>query len=127
MAIDLRKNAKDHAIEVLSAIPHLAVYGRKAARQIDYPCVVVRKLAEDGYDYLDNRGEPSASVLRLEIRAASDAECDRAAAAIDEALRDGGRLMDKTLYFEGIEPGVGGESQPDSVYRLTLQYRIMET
>lgn len=124
--IDMTVPAKEHARAALSAIEGLAVYGRRAKRKMEIPSATLRKVGEEGYDYLDDPGRPSVAVLRVELRAASDAECDRLAGEIDDALRAGGRMYDRSQYYEGVETDSGSESGGSALYRLTLQYRIAE-
>ena len=129
MAVDLTASAKQYAIAQLKTIPGLGqrVYARKAPRRPTIPFATVRKSGEDGFDYIDDPGRPSNSIVRVELRATTDEECDELAALIDDALRDGGRVLDRTMYFEGVESDVRDENSSDTTYRLIVQYRITET
>ena len=127
--IDLTVPAKDHVRECLRTLSGsgLSVYGRKATRKPTLPFVTIRKVGEDGFDYLDSPGIPSNSMIRVELRAATDKQCDEMADEIDDAIRSGGRLIDRSVYFEGVEADVTDASKPDALYRITVQYRISET
>ena len=128
MAIDLRRSGKSAVITALGEIRGLQVYGRKAARKPVPPFVLVRKVAEDNYDYMDRqRPSPAVSVLRIELRATSESEADRLGEEIEEAIANTGRLMGRDVYFEGVEPNVGGADEASALFRTTWQYRIMET
>ena len=124
--VDITQGAAPLARAALAAIAGLSVYGRKAQRKMQVPCVTVRKVGEDTIDYVDQRGVPSASILRLELRANSEAECDRLYDEIDAAMQATGRLLDRSLYYEGVETDSGSDASASALYRLTLQYRIAE-
>ena len=126
MAIDLSAGAKAHARAALAGIAGLTVYGRKAQRQLQIPCVTIRVIAEETLEYVSQRGERTASVLRVELRANSEAECERLDEEIREAIAAGGRMLDRSLYYEGVETDSGSEASGSALYRSTSHYRISE-
>ena len=126
MAIDLTVDGKQYVRAALGAIAGLNVYGRKAIRNPVLPFVTVRKVAEEAFDYIDDPGRPAMSIIRVELRAGRDSECDSLSEQIDEAIRDGGRMFDRMVYFEGVETNTGSAEGTDNVYRVTVQYGILE-
>ena len=127
MAIDYIKEAKDLAIEVLEAgLSGVTVFDSKTLPQTQLPTVLIRKIGNQDFNYLDGSRQSVESQLRVEIRAATLAERGRLEAEVHEILIATQRVMERTLFYEGVDPDLTGLEGSDVAYRATFQYRMRE-
>ena len=123
----MTKSGREWALDTLGGISGLAVYDSKALAQARLPYVIVRKVGDEEFDYLDSVANEVVSVLRVEIVAKTVRERDRLATEVHEGLKAGGRVLGRNMYYEGVDPDMAMLESPDVAYRVTFQYRIMET
>ena len=126
MARNLELNARRAAVEALEAIPDLHVYDSKTPRNAQLPLAIVRKIGSENFEYFDDVGHEIASTLRVEIRARTRAQRDDLEEAVHAALLATERVIDRTLFYEGVDLETAGSGDSDVAYRTTFQYRMDE-
>ena len=127
MAIDLTLNGRKHTVATLRTVPGIEVYDSKAPTRARLPYCIVRKTGDENWQYLDQTAREVVSTIRVEIVARQVDERDDLAEQCHDALLEAGRVLDRTQYFEGVDPDMGELADADTAFRVTFQYRIMET
>ena len=119
-------NAKRAVVDALSAL-EAPVYDSKTPKRSTPPYIVVRKIGNESFDYLERPGKEVVSHLRVDIVATKLSERETLEAAVHEIVADTGRMLDRNLFYEGLDPDTAGLEDSDVAYRATFQYRMTET